>query len=113
TIMLVTPAGAQHLFDLATAPGLIPVTRTAGDWAIAVPAPLARDCPTTVAAIERILVETSAPSGGWHVGSVSLSRWHYVALAAIFLLLLVGTVHVLYREAVASPASSRVAAALL
>jgi hypothetical protein len=113
TMVLVTPAGTEHFFDLATAPGLIAVTRTAGDWAIAVPAPLARDCPTTVAAIERILVETSAPVGGWHVGSVPLSRWHYVILAATFLLVAVGTVHVLYRETAASPTSSGVAAALL
>src|SRR5438876_1078473 len=55
TLGLVTPAGAEHVFELATAPGLIPLTRTAGDWAIAVPPSLARDCPTTVAAIERIL----------------------------------------------------------
>jgi hypothetical protein len=109
----VTPAGAEHFFDLATAPGLIPVTRTAGDWAIAVPPPLARDCPSTVAAIERILVETSAPIGGWHVGSVAVSRWHYVALATMFLLLLVGSGHVLYREAAASPTFSGVGAALL
>ena len=38
TIALVTPAGAQHFLDLATAQGLIPLSRTAGDWAIAVPA---------------------------------------------------------------------------
>src|SRR5687767_10930081 len=43
SIGLVTSAGAEQFFDLATMPGLIPVSRTAGDWAIAVPAPLARD----------------------------------------------------------------------
>src|SRR5262245_14468832 len=90
TITLVTPAGAEHFFDLATAQGLVRQTRTAGEWAIAVPAPLAHDCPTTVAAIERILVETSAPTGGGQVGGAALSRWHYVMLAATFLLLLVG-----------------------
>ncbi len=113
TIALVTPAGAEHFFDLATAPGLIPVTRTAGDWAIAVPAPLARDCPATLTAIERILVETSAPIGGWHVGTVALSRWHYVMLATMLLLVLVGTAHVAYREAAVSPTFSAVGAALL
>jgi hypothetical protein len=112
TVTLVTPAGAEHFFDLATAQGLVPQARTAGEWAIAVPAPLARDCPTTVAAIERILVGTSAPTDGGHVGSVALSRWHYVMLAATFLLLLVGTVHVLYREA-ASTRVPRIAAVLL
>src|SRR6185369_3228050 len=105
TIVLVTPAGAEHFFELATAQGLVARTRTAGDWAIAAPAPLARDCPTTVAAIERILAETSAPISGW--------RWHYAALAGMFLLVVVGTVHILYREAAASPTFSGIAAALL
>ncbi len=105
TIGLAAPAGAEEFFDLATRSGLVPVSRTAGDWAIAVPAPLARDCPATVAAIERILAETAAPVGGWHVGSAALSsQSHYVLLAATFLLLLLGTVHVLYREAAANAA---------
>src|SRR5258706_15687825 len=59
TIGLVTPAGAEHVFELATAPGLIPLTRTAGDWGVAGAPPLARDCPPTVAAVERSLGETS------------------------------------------------------
>jgi hypothetical protein len=102
TIALVTPAGAEHFFDLATVQGLLPQTRTAGEWAIALPAPLARDCPATVAAIERILAETSAPIDGGRLGNVALARWHYGILAATFLLVLFGTVHVLYREALAS-----------
>jgi hypothetical protein len=107
-------AGTEQFFDLATTPGLLPVGRTAGDWTIAVPAQLARDCPTTVAAIERILGETSAPMGGWHVGSASLSSSaHYVLLAATFLLVLVGTMHVLYREAAARAAPAGAVAALV
>jgi hypothetical protein len=113
TITLVTPAGAEHALDLATAPGLLSLARTAGDWAIAVPQALARDCPTTVAAIERILGGTSAPTGGLHLGSVAFTRWHYVLLAVTFLLLLLGTVHVLYREARASAGFPRRAAVLL
>src|SRR5262249_46887145 len=112
TIGLVAPAGTEQFFDLATIPGLMPVGRTAGDWAIAVPASLARDCPTTVAAIERVLHETAAPTGGWRLGSVAAPS-HYVLLAATFLLLLIGTVHVLYREAAASGASTGAVATLV
>lgn len=113
TIVLQTSAGAEHFFDLATVQGLVPATRTAGDWAISLPAPLARDCPTTVAAIERILGETSAPIGGWHVGSVALSPWHYVLLAAIFLVVLLGTGRVLWRAAAGSAAPRGAIAALV
>jgi hypothetical protein len=114
TIVLGTPAGAEHFLDLATAQGLIPAARTAGDWTIAVPAPLARDCPATVARIERILAETSAPTGGLHVGGIPVvSPSHYVLLAATFLLVLLGTMHVLFREAAASTIPARTAAVLL
>src|SRR5204862_34379 len=46
TIGVATRAGSEYFVDVATVPGLAPVGRTAGDWAIAVPAPLAHDCPT-------------------------------------------------------------------
>jgi hypothetical protein len=114
TIGLAAPAGDEHFFDLATTPGLIPVSRTTGDWAIAVPAPLARDCPTTVAAIERILGETAAPTGTRHGGGTRLSSpAHYALLAATFLLLLVGTIHVLYREAKTGARAGAAAALVL
>ena len=114
SIGLGAASGAQHFFDLATAPGLIPVDRAAGDWAIAVPPELARDCPATVAAIERILAATSVPVGGWHVGGGSLSPpSHYVLLALSFLLLLLGTLHVLYREAALTPPPSSAVLALV
>src|SRR5439155_4057394 len=99
--------GSEYFVDVATVPGLAPVGRTAGDWAIAVPAPLAHDCPTTVAAIERIIGETAAPSGGWYwlVGGATVpARWHYALLAATFVVLLFGTARVLYRAAAASAA---------
>lgn len=114
TIGILTPAGVENSLDLATAPGLVPASRTSGDWAIEVPPPLARDCPTTVAAIDRILAETAAPIGGWHVGSEPLSpSAQYLLLAATFLLLLLGTIHVLYREAAAKAAPAGAVAALV
>lgn len=112
TIGIAAPAGAEQFFDLATAPGLIPVSATAGNWAISVPAALARDCPTTTAAIQRILDDTGAPTG-WHAGVPLSSRTHYVLLAATFLLLLAGTIHVLYREATSAAAPPRAIAALV
>jgi hypothetical protein len=114
TIALAAPGGAEQFLDVATQSGLVRVSRTVGDWAIAVPEPLARDCPTTVAAIERILGETVAPTAGWHVGVAEISsRWHYVLLAATFLLLVAGTVHVLYREAAARAAPRGAVVALV
>jgi hypothetical protein len=116
TIGLLTAAGGEQLLELATRSGLVPTGRTAGEWAIAVPAPLARECPTTVAAIERILAKTDAPTGAWYLGSTTLSpSFHYLLLAATILLVLVGTVHVLYREVAtgAAPAGAVVALVLL
>ncbi len=114
TIGIATSAGGTHFFDLATRPGLIPVGRTAGDWAIAVPAPLAGDCPTTVAAIERVLRDTTAPAAANAGGAAPLSsRSHYQLLAATFLLLLLGTGHVLYRAAGARTAPAGAVAALV
>jgi hypothetical protein len=114
TVGLAAPTGAEHSLDLATTPGLIAVGRTAGDWSIAVPAPLARDCPTTVAAIERILGETAAPTGGTQLGGAPLSsRTHYQLLAATFVLLLIGTMYVLYRGVAARAAPAGAVAALV
>src|SRR5262245_23875055 len=55
TIGFAAPDGTEHFVDVTTRPGLIAVGRAAGDWAITVPAALARDCPATAAAVERIL----------------------------------------------------------
>ena len=99
TIGLRAPSGAEYTYDLATVPDLIPVDRRVGDWSIASPAELARDCPATVDGIEQILAATSAPTGGWHVatGSIGLPS-PYVLLAVSLALLLLGTVHVLVRQ---------------
>jgi hypothetical protein len=114
TIGLVTSTGAQHAFDLGTMPAPAASSRTAGDWWLAVPAALGRDCPTTVSAIERMLAETSAPIGPWHVGGVPVSASsHYSLLAGSFLLLLLGTVHVLSRERKVRAAPTSAVVALL
>lgn len=99
-IGLRAPSGAEYTLDLATAPELVPVARRVGDWAIAAPAELARDCPATVAGIEQVLAATSAPAGGWHVGGTPLGAPSpYLLLVVSFALLLLGTLHVLYRQA--------------
>ena len=110
TIALATATDAERSFDLGPLPAPNAGSRTAGDWWLTVPAPLADDCPTTVAAIERILAETSAPAGHWRLGGLPS---HYAVLALTFLLVLLGTAHVLYREAVAHGVSARAVVALL
>ncbi len=114
TVGLVTSPGTQHSFELGMVPAPSASSRTAGDWWLEVQEPLARDCPTTVAAIERILAATSAPNSGWRLGGVPVSApSHYAVLALTFLLVLLGTVHVLYREAAARPAPVPAVVALL
>lgn len=114
TIGLVTSSRAQQSFDLGPLPAPAAGSRTAGDWWLAVPAALARDCPSTIAAIEHVLVETSAPVGTLQASTVLLSpSLHYAVLAATFVLLLLGTTHVLYRENAAHGAPAGAVAALL
>ncbi len=113
TIGLLTSTGAQHSFDLGAMPAPAAGSRTAGDWWLAVPAALAGDCPTTVAAIERMLAETSAPTRSWLVGGAFSATSHYAVLAGTFLLVLIGTVYVLYREAGAAPVRAVVALLLV
>lgn len=114
TIGLVAASGTQGSFDLGTPPAPAAANRTAGDWWVAVPEGLARDCPTTIAAIERILGGTSTPAGRFEVAGVAFSASsHYAVLVGTFVLLLLGTVYVLVREAVASAAPGRAVGAFL
>lgn len=96
-IGLRSQSGTDHTFELATAPGLISVDRQVGEWALAVPAALERDCPSTVAAIQNVLVGTAAPQGAWSYSAPVLVS-SYTLLVVAFALLLLGTAHVLVRE---------------
>ncbi|MCC6847413.1 MAG: glycosyltransferase family 39 protein [Deltaproteobacteria bacterium] len=114
TIGLVTSTGAQHAFELGATPAIAGDSRRVGDWWLAVPAPLADACPTTLAAIERLLAGTSAPPEAWQGGGAPFSASaHYVVLAGTFLVLLLGTAHVLAREAAARGAPVAAVTALL
>jgi hypothetical protein len=82
---------------------LVPVARRVGPWALAVPADLERECGATLAAIERVLEQTAAPQGGWWGGqeagfAPSFLPSNHALLAVSFALLVLGTVHILYRE---------------
>jgi len=91
-------AGDEHLMEIATArpggPG-----RSAGNWALAVPAETERDCAATLAALETALT-TTAPPAPAAFGYDNDKRFHptFLFLASSFVLLLVGTVILLYRE---------------
>ncbi|MEO7433885.1 MAG: hypothetical protein ABI080_00190 [Candidatus Binatia bacterium] len=114
TIGLESATHDEQFFDLGALPGPTGGSRTVGEWWVAVSEALARDCPTTVAAIERILGETSAPTRGWRMGGPLLGGpSQYDLLAVTFFLLLLGTVYVLYREVAVRGAPARLVVALL
>lgn len=96
------PSGAPLGLEMAAThdPGR---GRVVGDWTLAAEPQLQRDCPATLAAIERALQARAAPvapalSGGT---ARTLPPSHALILVC-FLLLVAGTVHILRREAIAS-----------
>ena len=102
-IGLEPPAGGEVTFEIASAPDLRQVERRVGQWALAVPEDTERACSATVAAIQRVLQEVAAPQGGFSHqdgsgAAPSLLPSNHVILAVTFLLLLLGTGHLLYRE---------------
>lgn len=114
TIGLVTANGTQESFDLGSLPAPVAGSRTAGDWWLAVPPALARDCATTVAAVEGILGGTSTPAGNGQVGGQPLSASsHHAVLAWTFVLLVLGTLYVLVRETAGCRAPWRAVGAFL
>jgi hypothetical protein len=110
TIGLQARAGAEHDLEIANAPHRGGTGRIVGDWALAAPADLERDCGETLATIERVLAETAAPlgfergEGGWT---------DYNLLAASFVLLILGTFRILFREAKAQRPSPYAVLALV
>jgi hypothetical protein len=111
---LATAQDAEQFFELGTLPGPHAGSPTAGDWWLTVPSSLARDCPATVAAIERSLAATSVRTAGWRLGHLPIALpSQYAVLALTFLLLVLGSVHVLYREAMARAVPARAVVALL
>lgn len=115
TIGLQARSGAEHDLELSTAPGRGDAGRRAGAWALAVPAELERDCGVTLATIERVLSGTAAPRGSlWGAAGFPLVHGNYALLVASFVILVLGTVRILYREAKAQrPSPSAVLALVL
>jgi len=99
-IGLRTPSGAHHSLDLATANAHGDVGRRAGGWTLGVPADADYACHETVGAIGRVLAAAAAPrQSGVGPGRGNLGRASYPLLAASFVLLVLGTARLLYREA--------------
>ena len=99
TIGLQAPAGAEHVFDLASALNAGESGQRVGGWALVLPPDLGRDCGATLAAVERVLAETRAPRGAPPDSDDSLLvRTNYAVLAASFVLLVLGTAAILVRE---------------
>ncbi len=99
-IGLEPPGGTELVFKLASADYAGEIERTAGDWALDVPAALDRACGTTMAAIERELAGTATPRGApWRADRWTSVRANYSLLAACFVVLLAWTASILYRQA--------------
>lgn len=94
-IGLQAPSGTVHTFGLSSARPRAGA-RSAGEWALAVPDEIQTDCPQTLAAIEGIVGVTAAPRGTFALSTASTVI--YQVLAAAFVVLLVGSVLVLWRE---------------
>lgn len=93
---LATAAGTEHALALSTAAARGAGVRRAGNWSLAAPAALERDCPATLAAIERVLGGTAAPGlPAWWTAALPSP---YAVLQATFVALLIGTLAVLWRE---------------
>ncbi len=100
TIGLETPTGSQLAFILASADYTPDVERTAGGWALDVPASLDTECGATMAAIERALAGTATPRGApWRADRWTSVRANYALLAACFVALLAWSCLILYRQA--------------
>lgn len=100
TIVLETPAGARRAFEADTGRRAT-ATRSAGDWSLRVPRAVESDCGATVTAIAGVLASTAAPqrSVSEVSSAVRLPADILGLLAAMFVVLLFGTMLVLVREA--------------
>jgi hypothetical protein len=123
TVGLRSGAGAERAFVLATAPEEGAPGHRVGGWTLAVPPELERDCAATLGVVERVLLETPAPRGerldaggsALATSGAALGRINRVLLAGSFVLLVLGVLHVLAREAKARrpPPSAVLALALV
>lgn len=103
-VKLEAPSGADYALGIVSAPASAHVERRVGAWSLTVSAGLEHDCGATLAAIERVLGETATPTEApWRADRWTSVRANYPLLAASFVLLVVWTARVLYREGRAHP----------
>jgi hypothetical protein len=95
-IGLLTPSGASETLGLAAAPPGAG-SSTTGDWRLAAPDDVRRDCPATLAALQRSLAATEAPRES--LRGTGTEPESYGLLQGSFVLLVLGTASLLVREA--------------
>jgi hypothetical protein len=95
TVGLQGSAGAESTFEIAPAPARIGGGCATGTWVRTVPPELRLDCGATLAAIDRVLEATPPPRGARQLLALPSN---YTLLGMSFILLVLGTLHVLYRE---------------
>ena len=118
TVELQGRSGMSHTLEIATAPHRGGGGRRAGSWALALSADLEPDCSATLASIERVLEEIRSPQRRAQASVQDLAAGAGIAtyanqpiLVSSLLLLVLGTLRILYREArVQRPSMSAVLA---
>lgn len=99
-------SGDDHALQIAAASSGAGDGRRAGNWVLAVPSELERACEATLVAIERVLAETATPEDApWRADRWTSVRANYSVLAASFVVLVLWTARILYREARAQSAT--------
>jgi hypothetical protein len=89
TLVLYAPSGAEHSLSLTA-----PLRRSMGGWAVTPSPELERDCGATLTAIERVLAKTPVQ----RFRTLLFSLDNYTLLVVQFVVLVVGTLYILYRE---------------
>ena len=114
SIGLQAASGAVHGLEIAATQDRGDGLRGVGDWMVAAPAEVRRDCAATMAAIERALLATSSPPASRQGADRSdVVPTNHTLILAAFVLLVLGTLHILYRELKAQRPSPYAVAALV
>ncbi|HVM95237.1 MAG TPA: hypothetical protein VMT89_02555 [Candidatus Acidoferrales bacterium] len=96
---LETRDGVERVITLIAVQGRTPSGRRVGNWLIDVSPQAEHDCKETLAALENILSTLVTPQNWFYQKRFALLQGQFAVLAASFVLLVLVTLRILYREA--------------